>query len=66
MATVSEPRGSSFEEAKLQYDDILVALKQQNGNVTLLELFVTVFVVAVLVMSCRMHALGCLIGRKLD
>jgi hypothetical protein len=31
MAVVSEPRGSSFQEAKLQYEDILVALQQQNG-----------------------------------
>ena len=33
MAAVSTPRGKSFEEAKMHYEDILEALKQQNGTV---------------------------------
>jgi hypothetical protein len=32
MAAVSTPKGSSFQEAKLQYDDVLEALKQTNGK----------------------------------
>lgn len=33
MATVSQPRGPTFEEAKLRYEDITVAMKQTSGTV---------------------------------
>lgn len=35
MATVSAPKGSSFQEAKLQYDDVVAALQQKNGTVVI-------------------------------
>lgn len=31
MQKVSEPKGTTFEEAKLHYDDVLIALKENNG-----------------------------------
>lgn len=33
MASVSQPRGSSFEEAKLRYEDVCVAMKKTAGTV---------------------------------
>ena len=33
MAAVSTPRGRSFQEAKLRFDDVLIALTQTNGTV---------------------------------
>lgn len=33
MAAVSKPRGTSFEDAKLRFEDIQVALKQTSGTV---------------------------------
>ena len=33
MATVSTPRGSSFEDAKLRFEDVQMALKQTSGTV---------------------------------
>lgn len=33
MAAVSKPRGPTFEEAKLRYEDITVAMKQTSGTV---------------------------------
>jgi hypothetical protein len=32
MASVSKPRGKSFEEAKLIYDDVAIAMKEKNGS----------------------------------
>ena len=33
MATVSEPRGSSFQDAKLRFQDVEMAMKQTSGTV---------------------------------
>lgn len=33
MTAVSVPRGKSFQEAKLQFDDVISALTQKNGTV---------------------------------
>jgi len=33
MASVSQPRGSSFEDAKLRFDDVQMAMKQTSGTV---------------------------------
>ena len=33
MAAVSVPRGKSFQDAKLRFDDVLTALTQRNGTV---------------------------------
>jgi hypothetical protein len=35
MAMVSKPRGKSFEEAKLNFDDVVAAMKQTNGFIKL-------------------------------
>ncbi|CAN0522887.1 unnamed protein product, partial [Ectocarpus sp. 8 AP-2014] len=33
MAPVSTPRGKSFEDAKLRFDDVKSALKEKSGTV---------------------------------
>lgn len=42
MASVSTPKGSSFNDAKLQYDDVLLALKQSNGKRVSLLMIVSI------------------------